>query len=93
MGPWDAFEHHGAYNDLKAIVFTATSMGAQIGSCGERKLTIRWPNGCVVHIRRYLDGRFRWLLFTHSDCRAIFLSNRDPSISELQRAAAACDFH
>jgi len=90
MHSWDTFEHDDAYDALKGIVQMATSMGARTGSCGERKLTIQWPDGCVVHIRRFVSGRFRWLLFTQAGCHAVFLSDRDPSPRELRGSGADC---
>jgi hypothetical protein len=84
MNPWDTFAHDDAYDDLKIIVQRATSMGARTSSYGERKLTIEWPDGCVVHIRRFVTGRSRWLIFTESGRQAVFLSDRDPNLRELR---------
>ena len=88
MTPWDTYEHNDAYDDLKTIVNTATSMGAEPSSCGKRKLTIRWPDGGIVHIRRFLNGEFRWLIFTQAGRQAVFLANRDPNLRELQGSCA-----
>jgi hypothetical protein len=89
MHAWDTFEHDDAYDDLKIIVQRATSMGAKTSSYGERKLTIEWPDGCVVHIRRFVAGKSRWLIFTESGRRAVFLSDRDPNLRELRGSGAA----
>lgn len=86
MPPWDSFNHDPAYIELRSIARHASSLGAEVGSCGVRKLTLRWPDGRTVHIKRFLRGRFRWLLFTEDDFRAIFLAHRDPNPFELRRA-------
>jgi hypothetical protein len=88
MRSWDTFEHDDAYDDLSAIAHTATSMGAQTCSCGQRKLTIQWPDGCIVHLRRFVSGKFRWLLFTQEGRHAILLSGRDPNVRELRDPGA-----
>jgi hypothetical protein len=86
MKHWNQFKHHGVYQHLKAIVDKAQSMGAQVASCGESKLSIQWPEGEIVHVRRFDQGPYRWLLFAHSRKQSLFLESRDPSIRELQTA-------
>ena len=88
MSPWNTYDHDDAYNDLRVLANRASSLGAKIGSCGPRKLTIKWPDGGIVHIRRFLNSRFRWLVFGHADYHAVFVTDRDLSLSDLKRAAA-----
>lgn len=92
MRAWDTFEHNDAYDDLKAIVHLAASMGGQPSSCGKRKITIKWPDGGIVHIRRFLHGKFRWLIFTQAGWEAVLITDRDPSMQELQ-GIRADSFH
>ena len=86
MNHWDQFKHHGVCQHLKAIVDKAQSLGAQVGSCGESKITIQWPEGETIFVRRFQEGPYRWLLFTASEYQALILANRDPSIRELMTA-------
>lgn len=86
MKSWDSFNHDFAYDELIAIVRQANAVGVQVGSHGARKLTLLWPDGRTIHLKRFVMGRFRWLLFTDSGCRAVFLANRDPNLSELRDA-------
>jgi len=86
MNQWNQFRHHGVCQHLEAIVDKAQSMGAQVGSCGENKITIQWPEGETVFVRRFQEGPYRWLLFTASKYQALILANRDPSIRELKTA-------
>ena len=86
MNQWNQFNHPGVCEHLKAIVEKAQSMGAQVGSCGESKITIQWPEGETVFVRRFREGPYRWLLFTASKYQALILVNRDPSIRELMTA-------
>jgi len=86
MKPWNQFKHRGVYTHLKTIVEQVQSMGAMVSSCGEGKITILWPEGKTVYVRRYQQGPYRWLLFTTSANRLMLLQDRDPSIQELQTA-------
>ena len=86
MQQWKQFNHREAYSYLKAIVEKVRPMGAQVGSCGERKITLGWPEGETVHVRRFRGGAYRWHLFTASAYNSLTLARRDPSIRELQTA-------
>ena len=86
MQKWDQFDHHGVYSYLNTIVEKVQALGAQVGSCGNGKLTLQWPGGEIVHVRRYHQGPYRWLIFTASKYKSLTLAKRDPSIRELQTA-------
>ena len=83
MSSSDQFKHYGGCTDLRVIVQAVEAMGAQVDSCGENKITIQWPSGETVYVRRFRGGSFRWLLSTASDYRALLLPDRDPTIQEL----------
>ena len=86
MNEWSHFDHHDLYPHLKAIVDKVQPMGAQISSCGEGKITIQWPDGKTVFVRRFRQGPYRWLLFTSSRNHLMHLQGRDPSLRELRTA-------
>jgi hypothetical protein len=86
MKQWNQFNHHDLYPHLKSIVDKVKSMGAQVGSCGECKIIIQWPEGEKVFVRRFRQGPYRWLLFTTSSNQIVHLESRDPSMRELQTA-------
>ena len=81
---WDRFAHNGVYAHLQAIVSKVKPMGAEIGSSGDGEITLRWPQGETVYVRRYRKGRRRWRLATNGNKRVMHLIDRDPDISELQ---------
>lgn len=83
---WCRFNHRGLRLHLRAIVDGARTLGAQVDSCGEGKVTLHWPDGESVHVRRFGHGPYRWLIFTASGYRALVLARRDPSIRELRTA-------
>lgn len=86
MNAWDSFNHDNAHSELMAIVDQTRLLGVRPGSYGARKLTLKWPDGRTIHIRRFLEGRFRWLVFTDRGCRAVFLAHREPNLHELRNA-------
>lgn len=86
MKQWHQFNHRDVYPYLKAIVEQVRPMGAEVSSCGEGKITLQWPEGELVYLRRFREGPYRWLLFTEANCQSLTLANRDPSILELQTA-------
>ena len=86
MQHWKQFDHREAYSYLKAIVEQVQPMGVQVGSCGQGKITLHWPEGETIHVRRFRGGAYRWLIFEASGSNSLTLAKRDPSIRELQTA-------
>lgn len=86
MDEWNQFDHHDLHPHLKAIVDKVQPMGAQISSCGAGKITIQWPDGKTVFVRRFRQGPYRWLLLMTSRHQLMHLEGRDPSMSELRSA-------
>ena len=83
---WNQFDHQRAFKYLKCIVDRVQSAGARVASCGEGKLTLYWPEGETIHLRRYHHGPYRWVIFTADGYNSLILARRDPSIYELQTA-------
>mgnify|MGYP001818115374 FL=1 len=86
MQHWEHFDHREAYSCLKAIVEKVQPLGARVGSCGERKITLDWPEGETIHVRRFQRVAYRWLILAASGRNSLTLAQRDPSIRELQTA-------
>jgi len=86
MNEWEQFNHHDLYPRLKAIADKAKSMGARVGSCGEYKIIIQWPEGKKVFVRWFCQGPYRRLLFTTFSNQLAHLESRDPSMRERQTA-------
>jgi hypothetical protein len=84
MNEWNQFNHHDLHPHLKAIVDKVQPMGAQVSSCGAGKITIHWPDGETVFVRRFRQGPYRWLLLMTSSNQSMHLKGRDPSMSELR---------
>jgi hypothetical protein len=84
MNEWNQFNHCDLQPHLKAIVDKVQPMGAQVSSCGAGKITIEWPDGKTVFVRRFRQGPYRWLLFMASSNQLMHLEGRDPSMSELR---------
>ena len=87
MKKWNYFDHGRVYPYLETIANKVQSMGAQVSSCGEGKISIHWPERETIYVRRYHQGPYRWQIFTASKYRSLILAQRDPSIRELQTAS------
>jgi hypothetical protein len=73
MNEWNQFNHRDLHLHLKAIVDKVQPMGAQVSSCGAGKITIEWPDGKTIFVRRFRQGPYRWLLFMASSNRLMHL--------------------
>jgi len=86
MTNWNRFPHLGIHHHLHAIVEAVTPHGVRLGSNADGEITLEWPDGATVNVRRYRKGPHRWRLATIHDLQEMFLSGRDPSLTELKTA-------
>ena len=86
MSNWNRFPHLGIHHHLHAIAEAVTPHGVRLGSVADGEITLQWPDGETVFVRRYRKGPYRWRLATTRDRQEMFLSERDPSLAELKTA-------
>jgi hypothetical protein len=83
---WSRFAHAGVREQLQMIIAVVRAMDVEIGSSGDGEITLRWPDGERVYVKRYRRGKWRWRLATNNDARVLRLEDRDPTLAELQTA-------